>query len=199
MDEAVPVSRREPLTRLRIFSSAVREHLQAGGFSPDQIFAIFDSSITAECTQCRIQVSGKELFEVGSDPVVGQHAGPKIARMRLGDCARQGCDSMYYNLTLQPYPRVDWPAIIAQAATREFEESGVVTVKSARSRLPRIHITPKTARTMAVAVGAVLVLFVARQYYYGGRIPLLREPEHFRVDQASPGATSAQTPEYLRE
>ena len=199
MEEPAPQFRREPLTRLRVFSSAVQEHLQAGGFSSDQVFAIFDSSISAECIQCRIQVSGRELFEVGSEPVDGQQAGPKITRMRLGDCARQGCDSMYYNLTLQPYPRVDWPAIISQAASRELEESGVVSVKPARSPLPRIHITSKTARTMAVAAGAILVLFVARQYYYGGRIPLLREPEHFHVDQTAPGTAPSQTPEYLRE
>ncbi len=197
MEESIPLLRREPLTRLRVFCSAVQEQLQTGGFAPEQTFAIFDSSISAECIQCRIQVSGKELFEVAGAPVEGQQPGPKISRMRLGDCARQGCDSMFYNLTIQPYPRVDWPGIIAQAENRELQESGVVAVKVAR-QLPSIRITPKTARAMAVAAGAILVLFVARQYYYGGRIPLIREPEHFHVGQGSPSSTP-EVPEYLRE
>jgi hypothetical protein len=33
-----------------------------------------------------------------------------------------------------------------------------------------------------IVVCIVMVLLLLRQCYLGGRIPLLREPEHFRVD-----------------
>ena len=201
MDEAVSVARREALTRLRVFCSGLIECLQQGGFTAEQVFAIFESSIAAECIQCRIQVSGKELFEVGMPAAEGQQPGPKIARMRLGDCARQGCDSMYCNIAFQPYPRVDWQAVIGRAESRELAESGVLHVKAARRRLPRVNFTPHGLRRTGLLAGAIVLLIAARQYYYGGRIPLIREPERFRVDHvaSTPGTTDAPVPEYLRE
>jgi hypothetical protein len=105
---------------------------------------------------------------------------------------------MYYNITLQPYPRVEWPVVLEQAESRELEESGVVEVRGPRRELPRLRITPYARRRIAVVAGAIVMLFVGHQYYYGGRIPLIREPEHFRVDP-TPAAKTPQIPEYQRE
>jgi hypothetical protein len=35
-----------------------------------------------------------------------------------------------------------------------------------------------------ITLAALVVVLVMRQWYVGGRIPLLREPEHFKVDVA---------------
>ena len=43
------------------------------------------------------------------------------------------------------------------------------------------------ARRVGLALVIVVLLLLFRQWYFGGRIPLIREPEKFRVDPAPPG------------
>ena len=45
----------------------------------------------------------------------------------------------------------------------------------------------RRALQIALAVAIAILLFMIHQKYRGGRIPFIREPEHFRVTPAGPG------------
>jgi hypothetical protein len=50
--------------------------------------------------------------------------------------------------------------------------------------LPTIHrlaVSSVWTRRAGIALAALVVVLLVRQWHAGGRIPLIREPEHFRV------------------
>jgi hypothetical protein len=127
---------------------------------------------------CGIWISGEELRALAFPPDA-EIATAKIGRLRLGDCARKGCDAWQYSLHLWDQEEVDWPALIA------------VVKDGGRSRgEPKTIIFPRwldglrslmgdhVIRGVAM-LGVVFVLWMAREVYLGGRIPFLREPEIF--------------------
>ena len=61
-----------------------------------------------------------------------------------------------------------------------LEEQRVVKIEPGGRSRRQIRLA--MPRQVWVAMAALLLLLVIRQYYVGGRIPLLREPEKFHVD-----------------
>jgi hypothetical protein len=174
MTQELSTERQQPLPKLEGFCRALCEALHPTGL---ELPKVFDASITAECVRCGIRISGVELFAL-SQPPSEELSSAKIGRLRLGDCARQGCNGYEYRLTFRSLPTLDWPKLISQADAIQQEQSPEYAVATKATK--RLHWRG-TARRVGVALGVVLLLLVLRQLYLGGRIPLLREPEHFRV------------------
>jgi hypothetical protein len=180
MYSEVAITTKEPLLRLQILCERLYQEIRKHGLTHEEAFAVLHSSVSAECVDCGIMVSGEELFAV-SQPPVETETSPKIARMRLGDCARKGCNCLYYEFTFKPYPRVDWPSLLEQAKVVK-EDKGSEAINGRKLlRALSVHWNRGLARRIALAAILVVALFVAHQYRYGGRIPLIREPERFRV------------------
>lgn len=147
----------------------------------DRIQAAFETSLSAECVSCGIPVSGAELYAL-SQPPSAEHANAKIGRLRMGDCARLKCDSYYYRMTFQPFPGVDWESLVSkfekgETQTKPGEEGG-----TDKNSLAKYLKTIRVPAHIWITLAALLVVLAMRQWYVGGRIPLLREPEHFKVD-----------------
>lgn len=151
-------------------------------------------AISAQCVQCGIRLTGDELLALAeaTEDAEGTRAAsrppappnPKVARLRLGYCARSGCDSCYYRVTFEPRPGLDWTKLLPGAelevtTTAPAEDPGHAERQAAfRSSVRR------TAGKAALALGVLIVLLVARHWYQGGTIPYLREPEKFDVEVA---------------
>ena len=179
--EDSPTIRQEHLQNLAPFCHDLRETLIRAGLGPDEILAAFRITVAAECVGCGIHISGEELFALSQPPSADQ-ASVKIGRLRLGDCARQGCDSFYYRINLHPYPGVNWPKLLSEVENRPAEQPAAEPAQVAvQTRLLRVS-NSRLARRVGIVLAAGMLLLIARQFYVGGRIPFLREPEHFRVD-----------------
>jgi len=174
MQEPTSLTRPERLGRLADFCSALLAALQPAKLSSDVTFLVFRDSVTAECAECRTKIGGDELF-VLAQPSDGPELNVRIHRLRLGFCANTNCQSFHCQLTFQPDNRVDWMTCLARTdqKVQDLDDSRAGRGKRWRSELVRPAI---------IAVAAALILLLIRQLYFGGRIPLIREPEKWRVD-----------------
>lgn len=179
METDVLVIREEPLPRLASFCGALAEALRQTGLGRDRIFVVFRESLVAECPQCGTRVTGEELF-VLAQPEEGTDLNPGLQRLRLGDCARPGCDAYPYRVSFKTHPEVNWTTCLAhieKALSKQRPASG-------GSRIWQAVLL----RRLGMLAAIVVLLLILRQLYLGGRIPLIREPEKFRVDPAPEGS-----------
>jgi hypothetical protein len=168
----------EPLCRYLV------EALADSGLAPEKIQAAFETSLSAECVSCGIPLSGAELYTL-SQPPSAEHANAKIGRLRMGDCARQKCDSYYYRMTFRPFPGVDWESLASKFEKGEPQQKPDTDAGSEKKWLLKYLRTLRVPAHIWLTLAALVLVLVVRQWYVGGRIPLLREPEHFKVDTAT--------------
>src|SRR5512144_1325961 len=114
MPYEVLTTRKEYLLVLEPFCRALHQALLDSGADHQLAANAMRISVSAECVGCQIQVSGEELFAL-SQPPSAEHATAKIGRLRLGQCARQGCDACYYRLEFRAHPPFVWHAVLARA------------------------------------------------------------------------------------
>src|SRR4051794_32043454 len=82
----------EHLKNLAPFCQAFGQALAGAGLGPEESVAAIRNGVAAECIQCGIRLSGEELWAL-MQPPAEKDPNPKVERLRLGDCARKGCDS----------------------------------------------------------------------------------------------------------
>jgi hypothetical protein len=136
-----------------------------------------EESLSAECVQCAIRVNGGDLLKLGEGDTENNS---KLERLKSGYCARNGCDSLFYRVTRAPHPQIDWPKLLhpAQEIVQTKTETG--KAQPTLARMARRH--RNILRTAAI-IAALLVIVIVRQFYMGGAIPFIREPEAFQVDR----------------
>lgn len=145
---------------------------------------LVEEALSAECVQCGIRLAGTELLKLGEPTTEAAAEGAgnaRVERLRIGYCARNGCESHYYRLTRGARAGLDWgkfasPAQeLAGAAVSEQEKAGAQARRAANKQWNLLRI--------GAALLFLLVVLLVRQIYVGGRIPFIREPEQFRVDR----------------
>ena len=187
MSRDTAIVRQKEIRKLKPFCRALAEALRRRGLGTENARTAWRAGVAAECARCGISVSGDELFALSQPPVAGK-PNPRIGRLRTGDCARSGCDSYHYQLTFKMQGQVDWADLLLQAEATQPEQEPPAGSDAAQRRLGASLAhrlwTLRRAHRLWIALAAVLLLLLLRQWYLGGRIPLLREPEHFRVDPA---------------
>jgi len=176
-------ARQQHLQTFQPFCSAIHESLGQVGLKSEEVMEVFRVALSAQCVQCGIYVSGAELFALSRQSLEGGDT-PKIKRLRLGDCARKGCDSYYYRLSFEPIAGFDWPTLLARADSARHEPTTTISATTAVPMVAKAPLQLVISRRAWIALGVILLLLVIRQWYRGGRIPLIHEPEHFRVDPA---------------
>jgi hypothetical protein len=144
---------------------------------PDRIRAAIDTALSAECIQCGIRLSGSELLKFEGETSDDS----RVERLRSGYCARNGCDSLFYRVTCAPHPELNWPTLLDPAHELTAEEK--TAAEALKKKQAHAKLRNKTLIRAAIAVAALLIVFVIRQIYMGGAIPFIREPEDFRVDR----------------
>jgi hypothetical protein len=103
-----------------------------------------------------------------------------LQRLRDGKCARAECKASHYRLQFYNTPEINWSTLLAEF--RPKETSPPQLEPAAVRPFPLRKILRRLALITAI-VGLPLFAWLWWQWYTGGRIPFLREPEHFRVEQ----------------
>jgi len=110
----------------------------------------------------------------------------RAARLQTGACVREGCSATRYRITLQKHPDLDWAQLLSAESSpaTEGEEQPVDAQEEAVETGWGSLLFSRRPLAVRVTILVVLLLLVLvwRQVYFGGRIPLLREPEKFWVD-----------------
>lgn len=166
-----------PLVRLERVCRSLEQALAATYAAPD-LSIIWRRHVSADCPGCGILVCGEELRALAFPPCP-ELASVKLGRLRLGDCARAGCNSWHYDLHLWRQEGIDWPTLLTAA-----ENLARPSHPSPRSSwLPgvRAFLAGYVPRLSAICC-LLMALWLARQLYQGGRIPFFREPEEFRIE-----------------
>jgi hypothetical protein len=173
-------TREEHLQKLESFCKSLDGLFARAGLTPEQSEEVWRVGVAAQCVQCGIHVYGEELHAL-SQPPSEKYATAKLGRLRLGDCARQGCNSYYYRLTFYPYGDLDWRALLA-SLDGKAEETGKKTAEESMFQHGwKLLVRSPAAQRVALGLVLVMLLLVVRQWRIGGRIPLLREPQKFQV------------------
>jgi hypothetical protein len=185
MPDFEPIIRQETLPGLPQFCLGLAEALKR--IVPDDARrkTLVRTSLAGECVLCGLSVNGEELLEVGTSEGAAEAANPKIARLRQGYCARNGCDSRFYRLIFYHHPELDWTQAFTQSAVVQEEQQEETQAELAEAKALRRAQRWKLAGRVGSGLVVLCVLYLLRQWYTGGTIPILREPEHFQVDPAS--------------
>jgi hypothetical protein len=177
------MTHQEHLLKLEPLCRSLDEALTDAGWTPERVRDAFQTSVSAECVSCGIPISGTELFAL-SQPPSADHAHVKIGRLRMGDCAREKCDSYYYRVTFQAFPGADWASLVSQFEKGEPRPKAAKKSRTQKNWATKFLSTLRVPAHVWITVAVLVLVLVVRQWYVGGRIPLLREPEHFKVDVA---------------
>jgi hypothetical protein len=174
------ISREEHLLWLGRLGARLSAAVRAG--SNGALAEATRTCLSAECVQCGIRVGGEELLALGGG--AGPAADSKAERLRLGYCARKGCDSYYYRIRAKPCPGVDWLRLFDETIPAEMEAQTEADLSTELTAGEDDGLGGP--RRMALRIGLAVVvmsgLLVARHWYRGGTIPFIREPEDFVVD-----------------
>ena len=126
-----------------------------------------------ECLQCGIRLNGEELLGL----MAAEVSEPRLARLKKGYCARQGCDTRFVAVHLREVPGHAWPADWEADQTPEELAPAIPVRPRWEKELLRRH-----GRPLLMGIVVIGGLLLARHWYQGGTIPYLREPEKFVVD-----------------
>jgi hypothetical protein len=184
MSDAAPV----PLSRsvdLQSVAAFARELVAALRQRPGvEALNVLRAGVHAHCPQCQFRLFGEDVLALAASQAPAPETSPKLHRLAQGYCARQGCESRFYEFTFDPVPGVDWETLLAaldaalgaqaEAAATEAAAPAAAAAAPGRTRL-----------RVAVGLALIVVLLVVRHVLTGGAIPWIREPRRFTADPAT--------------
>ncbi len=143
-------------------------------------------ALRAECVRCEVEVAGSDLLRLAQVPSTDDT--DWLKRLRNGHCVNPRCSATNYRVHFLRHPEIEWPTLFAQGneptPPMPAEESETEALKKpARATLPRNELLIR----IGILLLLLLTVFVIRQMYFGGRIPIVREPEKFKLGTLPPG------------
>ena len=157
--------------------------LTESGRSAEQLKEILARSISAECVQCGILLTGEELnrlSQAGADTVFSEN---KLERVRQGYCGRRECNSYFYRLNLAAVPGLDWGQIKTKA--QEKLSGGKLVEEKVETVLPKKAPTRLPLGKIALLLGFLFALLLLKWWYWDGSVPLLQKKTTYQVDPKS--------------
>jgi hypothetical protein len=175
----VITTRRQHLLQFASFCHSLNGTLRKAGLSPEEAVTVMQASISGQCLECAISISGEELAALLQPPATGD-ANAKARRLRLGDCARPGCESFYYLLSFQAHPKVDWKQLLEQIDGEAAKPGSGEWLRPTRSFFRLLWNSGLPIR-VGIALAGIVLALAMRQWYLGGRVWLVHEPQRFIV------------------
>ena len=156
--------------------------LAESGLSGSQLNEVFSTNLRVQCARCSIHVTSDELTCVAVTDPEAKLPHPKLERLRLGYCARDGCESDFYTIRFEGYPGVDW-AVVSDKTFEWLAASDTAKQKQTR----RTAVRRRNRAVMRVVLGVIVVcsLLLCRFALSHGRLPFIKKPSKYQVDPAS--------------
>jgi len=174
------LEREEPVRRLPQLVFAASEAFHRAGGNAKLAAAVLPKALRARCSTCGFELSGEELLAL-ADISGANEKSAMVKRLRAGHCAREECSSSYYHLFLYDTPQLKWATLFAAARPKATPQPPVEPLPVTR---PKRRLPLETLGRIGAVAMVCLLTWMWHQYHYGGRIPFLREPEHFRITPA---------------
>jgi hypothetical protein len=158
------------------FPAALVQALAQSGMGGAQLEQILEANLRIVCPVCGICLKPEELrCLILTGGKIGGNS-PKLERLRLGYCLRNGCSSRFYDFTWKPTPGVDWPAVLMRvdhlinSASGEGPEKHRSTWECLNFEMNRWwrELPSQFSRRHAMA-GFLLLLFLAIYWLQSGR------------------------------
>jgi hypothetical protein len=164
------------------FQASLACALSEAGISGSQLNQIFSTRLRAECAECGIQITGDEIVHVAVAEEATELPHPKLKRLRLGYCAREGCESYDYRIHLEDHPGVDWTTVTEKAHQLELAAKAAASEEEKRrARQKQNQRTKRVVAGLSVVIALLLVSFLTRH----GRLPFTKKPHKYEIDPAS--------------
>jgi hypothetical protein len=167
---------------LALFYANLARALTDAGITGRRLNEILASHLRVSCARCDIHLTTEEIEQVSLVEETTQLSHPKLKRLRLGYCARAGCESDNYQIQLEAYPGVDWETVVAKA--NDLVSAQKAAEKAAVQRQARQKQTQRTKRAM-LALLAVAACFLLLFVWRHGRLPFVKKPHKYQIDPAS--------------
>jgi hypothetical protein len=167
---------------LAVFYANLARALTETGITGPQLNEILSTRLRVSCVRCDIHLTTDEIEQVSLVNDTTQLSHPKLKRLRLGYCAREGCESDDYQIQLEACPGVDWETIAAKA--NELVSTQKVAEEEAVRRQARHNQIQRTKRAV-LAVLTVAVCFLLLFVWRNGRLPFVKKPHKYQIDPAS--------------
>jgi len=109
MESQAPFEKELDISKLLPTLEKLALSLGDAGIAGETLNGLLESRIQLACCSCQIRVTSRELLGINLQP--GAALSPKQERLKLGYCARAGCESRFYKVKCLPDTAVDWNAI----------------------------------------------------------------------------------------
>jgi hypothetical protein len=185
MNEDIFLIREEPVRRLGRVILAILDAVRRGDTAEGRNVAALNIALEAECAGCRTRIKGAELLVLARS--ASGRIDPRIARLRRGRCANESCPHENYRVILKVHPDLNWSRLLSQTTPASPPDDQPGTGENSLD--PAAESAPRYRGLLRIGAlaAAVLLALLVRQWYYGGQIPLIRQPENFRVAPLPPG------------
>jgi hypothetical protein len=143
--------------------------------------AALSKAIRAQCTLCGFALSGEELLALAEITGANENS-TMLQQLRAGHCAREGCAASRYRLQFYDTPEISWAVVLAELRPSEAPQP---QPQPAQKLTFGQRLALRRFGQIVAAIVICLLAWMWWQWHTGGRIPYLREPEHFRVTPAN--------------
>lgn len=156
--------------------------LTEAGLNGPRLNEVLATRLQTSCPRCGIQISSGELEQMAVLGEATEFAHAKLNRLRLGYCAREGCESAVYSIHLDDCPGLDWEMtlkkvdeLVAEAQAKAQQNQRREESRRQRQRMLRI----------VAGVGIVMILYLLQFIWSHGHLPFVKKTHKYKMDPGS--------------
>ena len=177
---------RVPIPDLSRVHGALAQSLGEAGIGGPELERIFASGVKSTCVACGLSITGVDLGDLalqGSDDT-DRPPSPRLERLRLGYCPRQGCESRFFRIELTAPGRFDRGQVLGRAQRLLEGDTGpLLRMAPAFSS----ETTQRLRRVAGIGLATLFVAFVAYRlvFFRSQPIPFIQPKSPYTVEPAS--------------
>lgn len=177
---------RLPINQLPRVTEALARALGECGVGGQELHGLFGAGVKASCVACGLTVTGSELGELalGEGETRERPLPPRLERLSLGYCPRNGCESRFFKVELTAPGRFDRGWVLGRSQQIiEGKRGPLLKIRSSMSPETR----RLTRRLSIIALATFFVAFVAYRlvFFRSQPIPFVQPKSPFTVEPVS--------------
>jgi hypothetical protein len=177
-----PVSRQVRVETLWTLLRSLAARLWSTGMEAGRLHATWSARVHVACEACDTNLTEAELTAVLDLPEGAEPTDARLQRLAQGYCPKPGCTSRFYRITLDPAEELDWNALLDASEKPRVPETDHPSTPGS----PRPSPLANKPLRIALAIVALLVAFLLRQWYVNGTIPFVSRSFKVAPSETSP-------------